>query len=89
MSDSLEINKKTSSGLGVCILFSVVSVLLVAADQIIKSIIVKNVKFSGPELLLIISSTFTMRKIPEAPSRFLLIKHGAYTSCRVSRRFSV
>ena len=38
MSDSLEINKKTSSGLGVCILFSVVSVLLVAADQIIMEI---------------------------------------------------
>ncbi|MBR3342214.1 MAG: signal peptidase II [Clostridiales bacterium] len=76
MSDSLEINKKTSSGLGVCILFSVVSVLLVAADQIIKSIIVKNVKFSGP--VTVIDNFFYLHYAENTGSAFSLFADKAW-----------
>ena len=49
MSDNLEnVNKKSISGLGLCVLFSIVFIVLVAIDQIIKQVIVKNIKGSGP-----------------------------------------
>ena len=48
MSDSLRISdKKTNSGLVFCVLFSVLFIVLVAADQIIKQIIVNTVKANG------------------------------------------
>ncbi len=48
MSDSLRISdKKTTSGLVFCVLFSVLFIVLVAADQIIKQIIVNTVKANG------------------------------------------
>ena len=48
MSDGLKISdKKTNSGLAFCVLFSAVFIFLVAADQIIKQIIVNTVKVNG------------------------------------------
>lgn len=76
MSDNIDINKKTSSGLGICILFSIVFTLLVAADQIIKKIIVDNIKFSGP--VAVIDNFFYLHYAENTGSAFSLFADKAW-----------
>ena len=71
MSDSLEsVNKKKISGLGLCVLFSIAFIVLVAIDQIVKQIIVKNIKGSGP--VTVISNFFYLHYAENTGSAFSL-----------------
>ena len=71
MSDSLEsVNKKKISGLGSCVLFSISFIVLVAIDQIIKQVIVKNIKGSGP--VTVINNFFYLHYAENTGSAFSL-----------------
>ena len=71
MSDNLSgAEKKTGSGLVFCIIFSLFFLVLVAVDQIVKQIIVNNVKESG--MVTVIDKFFYLHYAENTGSAFSL-----------------